>query len=101
MEHSETSIVLVGDVHIERPDAESIFEHAGPFLREADIAFCNLEGPITDVGEETQAKETIKIRSPETAISGLVFAGFDVVSLAMFSHLLRGFFGDRLVQISG
>lgn len=48
------SVVAVGDVHIQREDPTSAFvgEVRG-VLNKADIAFCNLEGPISDKGDST------------------------------------------------
>jgi poly-gamma-glutamate synthesis protein (capsule biosynthesis protein) len=52
-----------------------------PFLETADIAFVNLEGPISDKGTKLGWKE-YTFRSRLALTSGLLSAGIDVVSLA-------------------
>lgn len=86
----QIEIVLTGDVMLSRNVARSIeqgnrnfaypFEAAAPYLRGAHLAFCNLESPISGRGEALQ--KTYTFNAPPRAIEGLVYAGFDVVSLA-------------------
>ena len=56
---------------------EHIFEEVAPRIREADLAFANLESPIGDKGHFINM-----FQAPPEAIKGVVYAGFDVVSLA-------------------
>ena len=49
-------------------------------LEQADITFCNLESPFYDEGPPIEG-EMIFGADPET-IEGLIYAGFDIVSLA-------------------
>jgi poly-gamma-glutamate synthesis protein (capsule biosynthesis protein) len=52
-----------------------------PFLQTADLAFVNLEGPISDKGAKLAWKE-YTFRSRTALASGLAAAGVDVVSMA-------------------
>ena len=49
-------------------------------LNRADIVFGNLEGPISDKG--TKVGSIYSFRNDPEAIEGLIFAGFNVISLA-------------------
>ena len=78
------SLALVGDIFLRREDPRSIFALGAEPLQQADIAFGNLEGPITNVGKvpEVKAINRLQFASPEGMVDGLVHAGIDVVSLA-------------------
>ena len=52
-----------------------------PYLQTADLAFVNLEGPISDKGTKLAWKE-YTFRSRTALASGLASAGVDVVSMA-------------------
>jgi len=70
----------VGD-YIDKHGGESVFEFVKPYLAPADVAFVNLEGPISDKGSPAAGKKfTFESRTALT--TGLVWAGVDVVSLA-------------------
>jgi poly-gamma-glutamate capsule biosynthesis protein CapA/YwtB (metallophosphatase superfamily) len=84
------SIVAVGDIMLDgsaRPELEKYgydypFERTRKILQGADLAFANLEGPLTNRGEMVEDKQ-YTFRSPPHKVSGaLARAGFDVVSLA-------------------
>ena len=88
----EVSLVFVGDVMLARNlppyskydprplDYGLLFSGAASYLTSADIAFCNLECPISGRGKRLD-KEFAFNAVPEAA-KGLRDAGFDVVSLA-------------------
>lgn len=78
------SFAFAGDVMIDRNDAPSILRHVSATLKGADIAYCNLEGPISDRGEKHAGKVGIGLhfRSPLNTLDALRSAGIDVVSLA-------------------
>jgi len=57
-----------------------LFEHIAPFLRKADLAFCNLESPISGRGKRLDKE--FAFNAPPDAASALADAGFDAVSLA-------------------
>jgi poly-gamma-glutamate capsule biosynthesis protein CapA/YwtB (metallophosphatase superfamily) len=81
------SLVAVGDVMLGRAVGELIaahtpsypFRHMGDLLREADIAFGNLEHPITSRGAP---RGGISLCGRPEVAGGLRDAGFDVLSLA-------------------
>jgi poly-gamma-glutamate synthesis protein (capsule biosynthesis protein) len=82
--NAELTMLFVGDVYVRRADPPSIFAHVAPLLREADVAFGNLEAPLTDRGEPILGKPIagVNFRSPPDAVSALTFAGFDAMGLA-------------------
>jgi len=85
------SLIFVGDIMLDR-GVEYMIENYGEgdyrfpflkiadFLREADILFGNLEGPISDKGQKVGS--IYSFRNAPEAINGLVFAGFDILSIA-------------------
>ena len=81
---SRIKMALVGDMMINRPDPMSIFRHVESTLRDADLTYGNLEGPMCDTGDLHPGKAGVSRhhRSVPTAVNALVQAGFDVVSLA-------------------
>lgn len=91
----EVELVFVGDVMLSRNVAKSIEQNhrdfTFPFLstaqytESADIAFCNLESPLSGRGERVE--KTYMFNAPPEAVEGLFYAGFDVVSLAN-NHIL-------------
>ena len=85
------SILFVGDIMLNRGVEYMIDKEGGedfkfPFLKiaedlkKADLLFGNLEGVISDKGYNVGSKYSFRVE-PD-AINGLVFAGFDIVSLA-------------------
>ena len=80
----------VGDVMLSRNVARSIkqndrrytfpFEKTATYTRQADLAFCNLECPVSARGTVLNKKYTF--RAEPKAISGLIYNKFDIVSLA-------------------
>ncbi len=89
-----TRLVFVGDVMLDRGVRESVLtagkaDWSFPFaqvrsaVRDADLAFANLESIISDRGESTKPSFLCcSFRAPPPALSGLQDAGFDVVSVA-------------------
>lgn len=88
------TIAAVGDImmgtdfpapRLPPQDGALLFAEAGPILRAADIAFGNLEGPITSsrsCAKDVSRKHTFAFRSPPRLARNLATAGFDVMSLA-------------------
>lgn len=71
----------VGDVLPERADPLSIFQQVAPTLREADLAFCQLEANISERGVRLpQVRHTTRIQ--RAAAAALKEAGFNIVSFA-------------------
>ncbi|MBI4122262.1 MAG: CapA family protein [Parcubacteria group bacterium] len=90
-ESKSATIVFVGDVMLSRGIERVVLKHGGgdwryPFLRvadelhAADLAFGNLEGPISARGRNQGSMYSF--RADPRSIEGLVFAGLDVMSLA-------------------
>ncbi len=87
----ERSLGLVGDVMLGRNVAgiaerkhvpfDALFDGARPFLAGVDVAFANLESPITDRGARKDG-HAYAFRAPPEAAAALRGAGLDVVSLA-------------------
>lgn len=85
------SLVFVGDIMMNR-GVEAVIQKQGggnwkfPFmyvediLKNADITFGNLEGPVSDKGANVGSKFSFRMDPP--VIDSLAMAGFDVVSLA-------------------
>jgi poly-gamma-glutamate synthesis protein (capsule biosynthesis protein) len=86
------SLVAVGDVMLGRGVGHMIENHSPsyPFLRtgdqirDVDVAFANLESPITSGGVSRGA---MSLGADPSAVEGLADAGFDIVSLAN-NHVL-------------
>ena len=85
------TLIFVGDIMLDR-GVEYVVEEYGngnfnfPFLKianylkNADILFGNLEGPISDKGQRVGS--IYSFQANLKAIEGLVFAGFDILSVA-------------------
>ncbi len=86
------SLVAVGDVMLGRGVGHMIdangpsypFLRTRDLIRRADVAFANLESPITSRGVPQGA---ISLRADPSVAEGLAEAGFDIVSLAN-NHIL-------------
>ncbi len=84
------TLIFVGDLMLSRGVAYQIKKHGNDFtypfekiadtLRSADLAFGNLEGPISSRG--TNQGSIYSFRADPRVIEGLTFAGFDALSLA-------------------
>jgi poly-gamma-glutamate synthesis protein (capsule biosynthesis protein) len=85
------TLIFVGDIMLDRGVELAVKKYGNgdfkfPFLkiayslREANILFGNLEGPISDKGVKVGSIYSFRV-DPES-IEGLKFAGFDVLSLA-------------------
>ncbi len=83
------TLLFVGDIMLSRGVEKKIRASGDfrfPFLRiasttrAADIAFANLEGPISDRGENQGS--VYSFRADPRTVEGLSYAGFDVLSLA-------------------
>ena len=80
--------MAAGDVMLGRTIGEAIgqsgrawpFERVSDVLRAADVAFVNLESPLTEGGE--RAAKDFVFRGPLAGAASLAEAGVDVVSLA-------------------
>ncbi len=79
------TLLAAGDIMLDRDVKkeglqkgwEHIFEEVAPLIRQADLAFANLESPIGDKGHFINM-----FQAPPEAVNGVTYAGFDVLSLA-------------------
>ncbi|MCM3495957.1 MULTISPECIES: CapA family protein [Paenibacillus] len=86
-------LVFVGDIlldgyvgnQIERYGNLYPFKKVAPILKKADMAFANLETPVSVRGKA--ANKTFAFRSKPDTLKGLVYAGIDGVTLAN-NHIL-------------
>lgn len=84
----EITLLFVGDVMmggrmvevIRREGVEYPYKESKDILQSGDLAFCNLEAPFGRGGKPSQKKYTFLV--PPEFGEGLLYAGFDGVSLA-------------------
>ncbi len=84
------TVAFVGDIMLDRGVKSSVVKNFGgdygalfanvPELRSADIAFANLEGPVSDTGKNVGSKYSF--RMDPNVLPMLREAGFDVFSFA-------------------
>ena len=88
-ERSEAVLLFVGDIMLSRvvgTKMETIGDYKYPFLEAAnvlenvDLTFGNLEGPISDRGQNQGS--IYSFRADPRVVEGLSYAGIDVLSLA-------------------
>ncbi len=92
---NDVQLMFAGDVMLSRNVAASIKKHGNDFsfpfqktadyTRQADIAFCNLECPVTERGDLVSKHYTF--RAEPQALTALRAAGFQLVSIAN-NHVL-------------
>jgi poly-gamma-glutamate synthesis protein (capsule biosynthesis protein) len=88
--HGTFSIIAGGDIMLARGTNRYIklFGPRYPFIEISDeiklhdIAFANLESPISNRGKKYSPNKGIYFRADPSVIDGLLYAGFDVLSLA-------------------
>ena len=75
-------------IHLPSDGGASTFDAVGDILRDADLTFGNLEGPLCDAGKTTKCKpgapagRCYAFRSPPSYADVFKEAGFDMVSTA-------------------
>lgn len=79
MKKEKITLLGVGDIVIDREKPETIFQHTAPTLREADIAYGNCDQTYSDLGYLIRGHGT---NSESKNFPALLYAGFDVISLA-------------------
>ena len=91
--NGDVSLLFVGDIMLSRYIGELIeqtnpnfpYQNIVKEIKGADIIFGNLENPISNLGTDTGKKYSF--RADPNVVSGLKWAGFNVVSLAN-NHIL-------------
>ena len=81
------TLLLVGDVFVQRDDPPSVFQHVRDLLKNADFTLGNLEGSTSDSGAPWSIKET-NWRADARQVKALSSAGFDAVNVAN-NHMLE------------
>lgn len=73
---------MVGQILLKNPEHE-LFSTLAPWIRSADVSFCNLESPLSDQKGETQSPHNnLVFNGPPSGADSLARAGFTVVSTA-------------------
>lgn len=77
----EASVLLigVGDIHVERPEGETIFSHVAPYLQSADLVFANSEQLYSTAGAPARPHPCSR-RADGADMAAA--SGFDVISFA-------------------
>lgn len=106
---SDIRMVFVGDIMLSRNIGQSMeqkkdytffFASTTAFTTSADIAFANLENPVSTGG--IRSGSIYSFRADPRAIAGLTYGGFDVVSIAN-NHIWdygKQAFNDTLAHLS-
>ncbi|MFC2001292.1 CapA family protein [Chloroflexota bacterium] len=76
----DLTVLIAGDMYVNRQDPPSIFTLVAPVMREADLRIGNQEVAMSDRGTPTPGKGNLKSLPP--AVTALTAAGFDIVNLA-------------------
>jgi len=75
-------MVMVGDNYVQRPDPDTAFAPALPYLKEADIGFCNLETVVADAKYLAAHDHDTRPRTDEWIFPHYMKAGFNVYNIA-------------------
>jgi poly-gamma-glutamate capsule biosynthesis protein CapA/YwtB (metallophosphatase superfamily) len=79
---SNVNMVLVGDAFVARPEPDSAFVTARHLLKDADVAFCNLETVVADAKYLAPHDHDHHPRTDEWMFESYLRAGFNVMNLA-------------------
>lgn len=93
MAMDQITVLLGGDLHVQRENPESIFAHVIEELRKADIRFGNLEMMLTDIRKPLGGREVDRLVSDERMLAAYTYAGFDAVGLANNHSMDQGIEG--------
>ena len=94
----DMTMLVVGDIFVQRDDPPSVFGHVRDTLLDADFLLGNLEGSVSDSGSPWSLKET-NWKADARQVSAVHSASFDAVSVAN-NHMLD--FGyDALFETLG
>lgn len=74
-------VVAVGDVFVDRRYPETAVENVADVFEEADVRVGNLEGPVSDAGEQVEFAAPW-LRADPDAMAAIEAAGFDAMTLA-------------------
>lgn len=79
---SDLKMVLVGDNYVQRKEPDIAFAPALPYLKDADIAFCNLETVVADEKYLAPHDHDTRPRTDEWIFPHYMKAGFNVYNIA-------------------
>ena len=79
---AEVVMVMLGDVYLQRQDPDAAFAPAQPYLRAADIGFCNLETVVADKKYLDPHADEMLPRTDEEIFPSYVRAGLNVYNIA-------------------
>ena len=99
---ASNTLLFVGDIMLSRHVGTKIVNAKNPnapFLetasitKKADIAFANLESPFSDKGK--RVTEGMVFKAEPDTVNGLLYAGFDIVSLTNNHFGNQGSYGEN------
>lgn len=100
---TEVTLMAVGDIMlgdspicvghglteiINKKGSEFLFGDVSTILNKGDIVFGNLECVLSDIDVDQSDLKSVQLRGAESSVTGLVYAGFNVLSLAN-NHILE------------
>jgi poly-gamma-glutamate capsule biosynthesis protein CapA/YwtB (metallophosphatase superfamily) len=79
---ADITMVMVGDNYVQRKEPDTAFAPALPYLKDADIGFCNLETVIADAKYLLPHDHDKRPRTDEWIFPHYLKAGFNVFNIA-------------------
>jgi poly-gamma-glutamate capsule biosynthesis protein CapA/YwtB (metallophosphatase superfamily) len=79
---ADITMVMVGDNYVQRKEPDTAFAPARPYLKDADIGFCNLETVIADAKYLAPHDHDKRPRTDEWIFPYYLKAGFNVFNIA-------------------
>jgi poly-gamma-glutamate capsule biosynthesis protein CapA/YwtB (metallophosphatase superfamily) len=85
------SVIFTGDIiparcvyarQLSEGDFTFAFRRIGPWLAAADLAVGSLDASLSDAGQPIGCTPTFNLLAPPRSVAGLVYAGFDVLTVA-------------------
>ena len=73
---------------IKKRSPHFLFERTMPILRKGDIVFGNLEGVLSNAGSINSNIDSLVMRGSPESISGLTYAGFNILNVAN-NHMMQ------------
>ncbi|HLG69634.1 MAG TPA: CapA family protein [Chloroflexota bacterium] len=90
MAADSVTMVMVGDVYVQRSDPWSAFAPIAPYLSSADVGFCNLETVIADASYLDPDDHDQRPRTDESILPVYLEAGFNVFNIANNPTMYHG-----------
>ncbi len=80
MADKKSTLIVVGDMEIDRPEPRNTFSKVATYLKAADLRFGGLEASLSRLGEPASGK--IVMRHDPEMIQGYLEGGFEVLAFA-------------------